>query len=68
MSNDKEAESNLEKMKYREALMNKKTTVQRMQEIETICERSVRENITRHTFVHYLEDKSTYIKLFQVLR
>ena len=67
MSNKKEAESNLEKMKYREALMNKKTTVRRMQEIETICIRSIRENITRHTYNYYLEDKETYIKLFQKL-
>lgn len=67
MSSKKEAEGNLEKLKYREALMNKKTTVRRMQEIETICLRSVREHITRHSYNHYLDDHGTYLKLFQKL-
>lgn len=67
MSNKKEAESNLEKMKYREALMNKKTTVRRLKEIETICERGVRENIIRHKYNNYLDDKKTYINLFKKL-
>lgn len=67
MSNKKENESNLEKLKYREALMNKKTTVRRMQELETICERSIRENITRHSYNNYLDDPEPYLKLFQKL-
>jgi hypothetical protein len=67
MSNKKENESNLEKLKYREALMNKKTTVRRMQELETICERGIRENITRHSFNNYLDDPEAYLKLFQKL-
>lgn len=67
MSNKKDAESNLEKMKYREALMNKKSTVRRLQEIETICMRSIKENITRHTYNNYLEDKESYEKLFKKL-
>lgn len=62
MSSKKEKESNIEKLKYKEALINKISTVKRMEEIERNIKRSIHDDLIKKNIRRYKEEKQDFIR------
>lgn len=62
MSSKKEKESNIEKLKYKEALINKISTVKRMEEIERNIKKSIYEDLIKKNIRRYKEEKQEFIR------
>lgn len=62
MSNKKEKESNIEKLKYKEALINKASTVKRMEEVERVLKKTVYNDLIKKNIRTYKENKKDFIR------
>lgn len=67
MSNKKEKEANIERLKYTEAKMNKTTTVKRMEEVERNIKKTIYEEIIKKNFKAYKENKKEILRMLNSL-